>query len=759
MTEKQKLLLQLFREVDAICKKHDLRYVMAGGTLIGVLRNEGFIPWDDDVDIYMPKSDWDKFVEICQNEMPPNRAVYCAEVDRNYTNGFPRYGSTDTCAIHKHQIIGDDKAGEIIDVLTLDPIPDDDREYEKYRDHMMIYTELLNISMVVGVRWEISPWRYLYWLFRYTFCGKDRTLKKLEKIMFSYKEEECSRYAMRWGGCPFLFDKDMMFPVKYMDFEGEKVMIPHRTSDYLIWHYGDEWSYIPPHGERESHESVDVPGASYQEVRDEYMPRIDKKRIRRQMLFRKFYCLLMAKGDHKQDDRRRRIKAGVVARDVSARLMRSEKTAETLLKERRYDVLGEIFEEYYRVQLSMEFIGREDFNGIRPFYHPILIPLEDKAFQAAMLTLIYQERVSKAYRMYEVRKKMDHLTLEMEQTVEDIRRFRKAASHYEFKEMQEAEAIVDDLLRKYPDAPGFLKFKCRFVMERLEGPQNASEAEKFLSYCLRVFPQDGYFMKYKGDLLWKKGLRNEAMAEYLKARECTNNGIVQLELDKFLKKQKSQAIRDCRDLLVSQRRSEAFSLMEFWSRLMPEDEEIRGALYLAKVYSVRTKGELEELVRELCKELGITGNSPREGTLEEPVYKEALTCAWQRFGYPKALAEGRTRILCSEEEGEMEYLAEEIRSFLVHKEWQGEVYKLLGDIRKKQGRTREAFENYFFALDHEPHPYIKNELSRIFLEDLYDGSRRTGFFAKKADVTEFLNSWLDKYKSQEELQKLLKRIL
>ena len=62
-----------------------------------------------------------------------------------------------------------------------------------------------------------------------------------------------------------------------MDFEGEKVMIPHRTSDYLIWHYGDEWSYIPPHGERESHESVDVPGASYQEVRDEYMPRIDKK--------------------------------------------------------------------------------------------------------------------------------------------------------------------------------------------------------------------------------------------------------------------------------------------------------------------------------------------------------------------------------------------------------------------------------------------------------------------------------------------------
>ena len=66
MTEKQELLLQLFREVDAICKKHNLRYVMAGGTLIGVLRNEGFIPWDDDVDIYMPKSDWRSAKQKCR---------------------------------------------------------------------------------------------------------------------------------------------------------------------------------------------------------------------------------------------------------------------------------------------------------------------------------------------------------------------------------------------------------------------------------------------------------------------------------------------------------------------------------------------------------------------------------------------------------------------------------------------------------------------------------------------------------------------
>ena len=57
MTEKQKYLLKLFREVDEICREHNLRYVLAGGSLIGALRHEGFVPWDADVDLYMPRPD------------------------------------------------------------------------------------------------------------------------------------------------------------------------------------------------------------------------------------------------------------------------------------------------------------------------------------------------------------------------------------------------------------------------------------------------------------------------------------------------------------------------------------------------------------------------------------------------------------------------------------------------------------------------------------------------------------------------------
>ena len=220
MTEKQKYLLKLLQEVDEICREHGLRYVLAGGSLIGALRHEGVVPWDDAIDLYMPRPDWEKFVEICKRDLPPERAIQCSQADRHYTNSYSRYASADTCAIHRSQIAGKDVAGEVIDVFTLDPIPSDDREYEKYRNHLMVYSDLINIAVVYGNRYEVPVTLYLKYLLSYLILGKDRTLKKLEKIMFSYKEEECDRYAMRWGGCPFLFDKDMMFPVKYGKFEG-----------------------------------------------------------------------------------------------------------------------------------------------------------------------------------------------------------------------------------------------------------------------------------------------------------------------------------------------------------------------------------------------------------------------------------------------------------------------------------------------------------------------------------------------------------
>ena len=805
MTEKQKYLLKLFREVDEICREHNLRYVLAGGSLIGALRHEGFVPWDDDVDLYMPRPDWEKFIEICKTELPPDREIQCSEVDRNYTNSFPRYASTNPCAIHKSQIIGKDCGGEIIDILTLDPVPADDKEYEKYRTHMMIYSDLINISVGYSDRWEIPASMYLKYLLSYIFLGKKRTLAKLEKIMFSYKEEECDRYAMRWGGCPFLFDKDMMFPVKDGIFEGKKAMIPNKCSDYLIWHYGDEWSYMPPHDKREGHVAVCVDDLPYQELREEYMPKINKERLRWDSVFRKFYNMRIAKKSHKVRQDGLAMKARAVALDLQRAIDESGLKISELVESRSFRKLSALFGSYYKNQLSADFIGREDYTNIYAFYHPTLVEIPDDVFYAAMLTLFYTERVSKAYRMMQVRQQLDHLSPEMEGLKEDIEFFRKAADHYEFHRIKEAEQIVNELLKKYPGHPGFMKFKCRFLME--DAGENRIEAERFLDKALKMFPEDGYFLKYKADILWMDGEMQKAAELYLQVKNKTTNGIVWMEMDRFFRGYKSEILKSCEELIANHNKKEALALMELWSRLIPEDDDIQGALYLAKTVCARTQSEIEKEIGEIRAVIGtqmITPVSVEKNpgksrkqiksdrtsdetsaddvnkkvsdpsaeteevkasadiqvkvSEEHKMYRKALTRAWKRLGYSDELAELRTQIICTGEESELEWLAEQVRNRQFRREEKACAYKLVGDVRMKQGQTREAFANYRKALEYEMPSYVRTELYRIFINDLNDGSRQAKSFGKKTDITVVLDKWLDKYESIEDIKKIVQTV-
>lgn len=144
---------------------------------------------------------------------------------------------------------------------------------------------------------------------------------------------------------------------------------------------------------------------------------------------------------------------------------------------------------------------------------------------------------------------------------------------------------------------------------------------------------------------------------------------------------------------------------------------------------------------------------------ERQMYQKALTKAWRRLGYPKELAALRTEIICTSDESELEWLVEQVRNRLIHKEEKACVYKLVGDIRRKQGQTKAAFENYRKALDYTAPSYIKTELYRVIINDLNGGSRQIASFAKKTDVTITLDNWLDKYGSLEEIQALAEKIL
>lgn len=759
MTEKQQKLLGLFKEIDSICKKHSLRYVMAGGTLLGVVRNEGFLPWDDDMDILMPRDDWERFVEVCKTELPACRVLSDVVLDRKFTNSFPRYGDTTGCAIHKHQIIADDVAGEVIDVFTLDPIADTEEAHRKYVIHMMIYSDLVNLGAVFGNRWDVPTHLYLKYLLMYIFLGKDRTLSKLEKILFSYREEECSRYVMRWGGCPFLFDKDMMFPVKYKKFEGLDVMVPNHTNAYLTWHYGDEWSYVPPHGEREAHDTINLEEGSYEDLRKDYMEKASRKRWFAGASVRKLYYIATAKKRYRLHKEQCLYQAKSIEMDLRARLAQSSKTVEQLLEEQDYGTLNALFSRYFQVQLSPAFIGREDFSNIYNFRHPILLEMEDGLFEAAVRTLIYTERISKACRLLEIRRDQLGLTPSMEKLLADIMTFRRAVNEFDYGSRKEAEKLLDELMSVYPKVPGFVKLKCRFVMERAKRGE-LSEAEAFLLQAGMDFPQDGYYRKYQGDLCLLRGQKENARELYAKSREYTANGMVHLEIEKELQSDRKDLPEKMRTYLDKNEGEKALALVELWRKLLPEDRLVQSYACLVKAAVSSNIRESEAVLEELQDFGRLLEKEPDENVEEHlRIYEEALCILWEKLGYEKDFAALYTRILMCEDIEELEALAQKIFPEDFRGEKKAQAYKLLGDIRMKQGQSAAAFAQYFAAEQLAEGAWLRKELSLNFLGDLYRNGKKLCAYATNVDVRPLLDAWLDKYGSLSELKDFVKKLV
>ena len=81
----QMVLLEGLKEIDRICRKHDIKYSLGGGTSLGQLRHGGFIPWDDDIDIDMTLENYDKFLKVAPQELDHNRFfLRCRDTDKKH---------------------------------------------------------------------------------------------------------------------------------------------------------------------------------------------------------------------------------------------------------------------------------------------------------------------------------------------------------------------------------------------------------------------------------------------------------------------------------------------------------------------------------------------------------------------------------------------------------------------------------------------------------------------------------------------------
>lgn len=254
--EMKERLLPILKEIDAFCRKNNIRYSLSGGTLIGVVRHKGFIPWDDDIDIMLPRPDYDKFVASFNGEHTDSkyRLISC-ETDRDYFQPYAKVVDTTTKLV-EHYDKKMKSLGVYIDVFPIDGLPDDDEVRKTYwkkmfkRRNFMSCTYEKTLKSEKGIKKIL---RKIIFYFSYLFPANFAA-----RCLNSYARKNYNFDKAKYVGCiVFGYGTKEEVPHSFyeclvdMDFEDLKVKASAQNDIYLSNIYGD-YMQLPPEDQRKT---------------------------------------------------------------------------------------------------------------------------------------------------------------------------------------------------------------------------------------------------------------------------------------------------------------------------------------------------------------------------------------------------------------------------------------------------------------------------------------------------------------------------
>lgn len=529
MTDKQKHLYVLYKEVDELCRKHNIDYQLAGGTLIGAIRHRGFIPWDDDMDITMTRNNWEKFVQVCKTELPDDRILECQELNHNFHNVIARYTDRTSSAVHSTQVLFDDVAGDMIDIICYDYLPDNNKSWKQYTKDITLYSDLINPCIVYSYRFGYNRFRYGFYRLKMRFQGKDKVLDNLQKKMFSYKEEDCPYVVLRWGGTPLLFRKEIFGDSKNrVLFEDTMGQAPDYISDYLVEHYEDEWMFVPPATEQAGHNAIFSLDTDYKVIRNEIKHFVDPEKQMKTFLRKKAFVMpfmslwLVFKNFNI-----------LVSLKSKAKSFRDEYNNCKADINRAYEnndfaTLEEIFSDYIALQFRKDYFGRDNYNDVYKYRHPVLLKLPDEITDKIVLTLFNRNNISKAMRYITVTEQKKAVTPYMLKLKRDILFFREAVHNTSIGKLVDAEEQSEYLYKKYPYSIGVIKLRI-YILMKLGMQENFHSLNRLVNQGLKIYPDDGDLLKYQLDL--ECGGKSEKLVNsYIDAFHNTLNGFTQLDI-------------------------------------------------------------------------------------------------------------------------------------------------------------------------------------------------------------------------------------
>lgn len=261
MTEVQLGALEILKKIDSICKEMKLKYCLAYGTLIGAIRHKGFIPWDDDIDIMMPRRDYDILVDYFvknKTKLAPFE-IFNNREDSNYPYMISRISDS------RYELDVDNEKsygiGLFVDVYPLDGVGDTVEEYTRLKNKSSRYASICFLSTREAVKRENTK-SFIKYLVKYPaflvgkVLGKDFFMKKLEQ-MAANCDYDNSKYigCIVWAsddGVRGIFPKEWFKETVEVEFEGHQFLAPKEYDKVLSHGYGN-YMELPPEKDRIAH--------------------------------------------------------------------------------------------------------------------------------------------------------------------------------------------------------------------------------------------------------------------------------------------------------------------------------------------------------------------------------------------------------------------------------------------------------------------------------------------------------------------------
>lgn len=252
MQEVQRGAFEVLKKFKEICEKQGLKYFLCYGTLLGAVRHNGFIPWDDDVDVMMPREDYEKLLEYFSanaNELKPLELIHYS-VNKKYV--YPITRISDSRYILDYEGVKDYGLGLFIDVYPLDGVNPLDKKHLKKLDRNIKFIMMHASKEYIPSKSKLKNFIKRFVVIISKLVSLSKRLKRQDKLAQKYDYKSSAKVCCTTWELKEIYDKDDFENTVEHDFETAKFKIPSKYDKLLKQTYGD-YMQLPPEENRIGH--------------------------------------------------------------------------------------------------------------------------------------------------------------------------------------------------------------------------------------------------------------------------------------------------------------------------------------------------------------------------------------------------------------------------------------------------------------------------------------------------------------------------